>query len=117
MKKEEFDSVINLLGVKRADIIVNRFGGNVIYIPKADSVKRAKRNRRLREEFNGNNHNELARKYSLSATQVRNIVQSDIKNDFPKSYHDLEKVLGAQSAKQLCIALGGCEVFVPRFRG
>lgn len=65
--------LVETVGMENYKKIVASFGGILLYIPKADSVTRAARDRQLKSEFNGYNHSDLARKYNLSETQVRNI--------------------------------------------
>lgn len=48
-------------------------GGATIYIPKPDSLTRPVRDARIKEEFNGYNHLELAKKYGVTERWVRQI--------------------------------------------
>lgn len=48
-------------------------GGTTVYIPKPESVTRPVRDARIKEEFNGYNHPELARKYGVTERWVRRI--------------------------------------------
>ena len=49
-------------------------GGMTIYIPRKESVLRALRNIKIKEEFNGNNSVELSRKYNVCEQWIRQIV-------------------------------------------
>lgn len=49
-------------------------GGEKIYIPKTDCIDAAVRNKAIRTEFNGANIRELARKYGLTETWIREIL-------------------------------------------
>ena len=55
--------------VKLAEVV----GGATIYIPKPESITRPVRDARIKEEFNGYNHPELARKYGVTERWVRRI--------------------------------------------
>lgn len=48
-------------------------GGSTIYIPKPDAIMRPVRAAKIREEFNGFNYSELARKYSVTERWVRQL--------------------------------------------
>ncbi len=49
-------------------------GGEQVYLPKLDRVLLRVRNRCIRTKFNGRNHRELARRYSLSVSRIRVIL-------------------------------------------
>lgn len=48
-------------------------GGTTVYIPKPESVTRPVRDARIKEEFNGYNHLELARRYGVTERWVRQL--------------------------------------------
>jgi Mor family transcriptional regulator len=50
-------------------------GGLRMTIPDLEELYRRERNRRLRDEFHGANHEELALKYKISTQHVRNILK------------------------------------------
>jgi Mor family transcriptional regulator len=56
------------------DNIVERFaeevGGERVYVSRKPRSAWSERNRQLRAEFNGRNHDELARKYRVSKRRV-----------------------------------------------
>lgn len=54
---------------KLAEIV----GGTTIYIPKPESLTRPVRDARIKKEFTGHNHQELARKYGVTERWVRRI--------------------------------------------
>lgn len=54
---------------KLAEIV----GGTTIYIPKPESLTRPVRDARIKKEFTGYNHQELARKYGVTERWVRRI--------------------------------------------
>lgn len=86
---EEYQIVAELFGVDGALRLAKESGGMRIYVPKFEKLIRARRDERIRAEFNGANHRELARKYELTETWVREIVarkpyeQTDIFSNNP----------------------------------
>ena len=54
---------------KLAEIV----GGTTIYIPKPESLARPVRDARIKAEFNGYNHPELAKKYGVTERWVRQL--------------------------------------------
>ena len=86
---EEYQIVAELFGVDGALRLAKQSGGMRIYVPKFEKLIRARRDARIRAEFNGANHRELARKYDLTETWVREIVarkpceQTDMFGDNP----------------------------------
>lgn len=69
------------------DALVSTFGGELIYMPRATLAHIDERHRRIQEEFTGDNHRELARKYKHSIQHIYRIVkrspvtQNERKND------------------------------------
>lgn len=47
--------------------------GDKVYIPEFESVITPLRNKKIKEEFNGYNHKELAKKYGLTPNWIRQI--------------------------------------------
>lgn len=70
--------IADAIGIEAFVLLARRCGGSSIYIPKLKSVERPDRNKKIRQEFNGYNFNELAVKYDLTETTIRTIV-ADIK--------------------------------------
>lgn len=54
--------------------LVNNFGGGYIYIQKKETICRELRNKKIKEEFNGD-YKSLSRKYHLSEKMIRNIIE------------------------------------------
>ena len=63
-----------VVGVETAVEIVATYSGMVIYIPKLDSVYRAMRDRKIKEEYDGNNARQLAKRHNVSESWVRRLV-------------------------------------------
>lgn len=54
--------------------LVRIYGGCTVYVAKEKTLTRDRRNRLIREEFNGGNTRRLARRYGLSQRYIRKIV-------------------------------------------
>ena len=54
---------------------VDVYAAETIYIPKRDSFERIARNKRIVEEYNGDNLKALAKKYNLTTVTIRAIVE------------------------------------------
>ncbi len=63
-------------GLRPALKISEAWGGEYRYIAKMDKLLRVLRDRKIRREFTGLNHRELVRKYKLSETWIRKIVET-----------------------------------------
>ena len=73
--REEQKQIAEVIGVDAYLDLTRAFGGTSIYIAKAEEIlKRADRDRQIREEFNGSNYAQLAIKYGLTEVWIRNIV-------------------------------------------
>ncbi len=69
-----YRDIAETIGLQAALRLMELRGGETIYIPKIDCIGVAARNRSIRAEFNGRNHRELARRYGLTVTWVREIL-------------------------------------------
>jgi Mor family transcriptional regulator len=72
---EILQMIAETLSIEAAVKLSQNFGGMRIYIPKIEGLLRSNRDEQIRKEFNGANHIPLARKYKLSESQIRTIVQ------------------------------------------
>lgn len=68
-------TVAETIGMKVTLQVIELLGGMCVYFPMYEKLARPTRDIHIRKEFTGSNHRELARKYSLSETQIRSIVQ------------------------------------------
>ena len=66
-----YKKIAKAIGVENLYRLSDAVGGGTIYIPKPDSIIRPVRDARIREEFNGYNHSELAKKYNVTDRWVR----------------------------------------------
>ena len=71
---EEQKKIAALIGMEGFRSLVRAFNGTSIYIPKIESLEKSVWDSRIREEFDGSNYRELALKYGLTETWIRNIV-------------------------------------------
>jgi Uncharacterized conserved protein len=73
--KEEQKVLAEIIGLESYKAIVHHFGGNSIYIHKADTIIKELRDQEIKNKFNGSNFSTLAKEYNLSIRQVRNILE------------------------------------------
>lgn len=71
---EKYQQLVAAIGFENFLQLSCSFGGTEVYIPKSDMLVKAIRNDRIKQEFNGGNYKELALKYNLSESQIRNII-------------------------------------------
>lgn len=63
------------IGIEAVIFLHRRFGGRELYFHKIETVLMKARNRAIRREFSGANHEELAAKYRLTWRHIRNILE------------------------------------------
>lgn len=94
---EEQKALTELIGLDGLKNLVRAYNGTSIYVPKIESLEKAVRDEYIKEEFDGGNYRELALKYGLTETWIRNIVLEKAKEikarpmDGQISLFDLEK--------------------------
>lgn len=74
MIPEAYREVAELIGIQNLLNLAKSFGGTMMYVPKADSLTKSIRDISIKSEFNGSNYKELALKYNLSESTIRNIM-------------------------------------------
>lgn len=93
---EPYRTVAEKCGMETVVTLAEHFGGSQINFQKLDTILYTLKERLIRQEFNGYNFNELARKYSCSTSWVRKITM-DIthkeRNKPPEGQLDLFDVL------------------------
>lgn len=73
---EGVKDLVYVLGMDIFLEIINHCGGGYIYLPSKSSIIRNTRNRLIRKDFiKGLSHIQIANKYNISDTQVRNILK------------------------------------------
>lgn len=70
--------IAEAIGVENFYKLAEVIGGATIYIPQAESITRPVRDAHIKDEFNGYNHSELARKYGVTDRWVRELCGPDI---------------------------------------
>lgn len=94
---EEQKALAELIGLEGLKNLVRAYNGTSIYVPKIESLEKTVRDEYIKEEFDGGNYRELALKYGLTETWIRNIVLEKAKEikarplDGQMSIFDLEK--------------------------
>ncbi len=63
------------IGMENYKKLIVTYAGMAMYIHTPAQVTLALRNKKIREEFNGGNYNQLAKKYGISAITVRKIIR------------------------------------------
>jgi len=66
-----YRQIAETIGVENLVKLTELIGGSTFYLPKAESITRPVRDARIREEFNGYNHMELAHKYDVTERWVQ----------------------------------------------
>lgn len=70
-KEELWRRIAETIGPENFYKLAKVTGGETVYLPKPEAVLRPVRDRRIKAEFNGYNHGELARKYGVTDRWVR----------------------------------------------
>lgn len=66
--------IVDLIGIDAYIILVKEFGGEFLYIVKAETIAVDYRNKRIIELFDGSNYKALAKQFDLTERYVRKIV-------------------------------------------
>ena len=72
------------IGIEAYRDLIKQYAGMHIYIPEHETFKANQRNAEIRADFNGYNFRELARKYGLTESSIRRIVE-DIRDKIRKA--------------------------------
>jgi len=68
-------SIASGLGQEAAERIAQAWGGNLVYVPKGDSIRGDRRAQKIWENFNGRNAQELARQHGISIVWAYKIIK------------------------------------------
>jgi len=71
---EPYRKLTSFIGLEHTMKLAEEFQGTTLYFAKLDSTLKLIRDKKIREEFNGGNHKELAVKYGLTEAWVRKIL-------------------------------------------
>ena len=63
------------IGIEAYRDLVKQYAGTHIYVPEHETFKANQRNAQIRKDFDGYNFRELARKYGLTESSIRRIVE------------------------------------------
>lgn len=76
---ESYQYIAELIGLKKAVLILEHFGGSTIYIPKIDSYNRHTRNMKIVDDYkSGKTYSQIAVKYNLTSVRIRSIISSHL---------------------------------------
>lgn len=70
---ELYYQIAEAIGTENFYKLAGVVGGTTIYIPKQEGLLRPVRAARIKAEFNGYNHSELAKKYNVTERWVRTL--------------------------------------------
>lgn len=73
---DELQTVAEAIGMDTMLQLIKLLGGMRIYFPKYETILRTTRDNHIRKVFTGSNHRELAKKFNLSESQIRSIIQT-----------------------------------------
>lgn len=68
-----YKDMAEVIGIDNFYKLTKVVGGATIYLPKPESITRPVRDARIKAEFNGYNHPELAKKYGVTERWVRQL--------------------------------------------
>lgn len=68
-----YKQIAETIGAENFYKLAALIGGTTIYVPKPESLLRPLRDAHIKEEFNGYNHEELAKKYNVTVRWVRQL--------------------------------------------
>lgn len=71
---ESYQGLVETIGEEAARKLCRMYGGESLYIPKADTIERADRRERIIRAYNGSNVRALAEQYDLTPRRIRQIV-------------------------------------------
>lgn len=72
--RPEFKVLCRVLSAEQLKEILHHFKQTTIYFPKLENVSKFLRDKAIHEEFNGENHFDLSRKFGLTTRAVRKIL-------------------------------------------
>jgi Mor family transcriptional regulator len=72
---ESYQGIAEIIGIEATLQLSEYFGGQRFYFRKIEGLLMDKRDERIRAEFTGFNHVDLARRYGLTETRIRDILR------------------------------------------
>lgn len=70
-----YQQIARVIGIGNAVKLGKELGGEPFYLPKLDICLARVKKRKIIEEFRGGNYGELARKYGVTSSWVREIIR------------------------------------------
>lgn len=67
--------MVDIVGMDNFEELVKVYGGTVVYIPVYKRIIIPQRNRKILQEYNGNNIEYLRHKYNLCSHHIKNLVK------------------------------------------
>lgn len=67
--------MVEIIGMDTFEELVKIYGGTLVYIPVYKRIIIPERNRKIIEEYNGNNLDDLRHKYNLCSHHIKNLVK------------------------------------------
>lgn len=72
---EDLHNMVDIIGIDNFIKIVKIYGGSAIYIPTYKTILIQERNKNIIKEYDGSNINYLRKKYNLTNSQIRKLLQ------------------------------------------
>lgn len=76
----QFENIANRLGIDKAKMLFEEFGGTSVYFPTEKMIYKEARDRDIMADYNGFNHKELAVKFNMSESYIRAIINKHKKS-------------------------------------
>lgn len=70
-----YQQIARVIGIENTLKLGREFSGEQVYLPKLNNCISRERNRKIVEEFKGDNYEELAKKYGLTTFWIRKLVK------------------------------------------
>jgi Mor family transcriptional regulator len=71
---EKNKEIAKIIGIDNLLLLCEYFGGTRLYVNKLDHVTAVLRNKKIKEEYNGYNSQQMVRKYNLTENQIQRIL-------------------------------------------
>ncbi|UVK85195.1 DNA-binding protein [Pseudomonas sichuanensis] len=84
----------NALGTDVAMRMVEQWGGQQLYMPKGARIEASRMHHQIYEEWKGNNHRQLARKYGFSLQFIYRVIKVLRKADLDSRQRDMFSPVG-----------------------
>lgn len=73
MLPEQYQPLAEITGVPQLLALAEKQGGSNLYVPKLEALVRTARDQQIKEQFNGYNAEDLARRYCMTVRWVQEI--------------------------------------------